>query len=309
MHEWLALQPVCETVIKRTASELSLGEAPARRWRSMMARSVPMDARRALREAEIELIDGSPGGLFDIAHVLFPDGGLRFSRLSESARGYLLAEEGRIEPPLAPKERMSGCARSGLRPPSRRRATSFASASIRSPRTWSPCKSWTIRKGRISCGWRSADCEAPSPFFSPVLQSPELERLGQEARWLGQEVGRLRDLDVVANDIVRREAALHPDEPGLRPSRMPSHERRRSGADSSAHCLAGRSGAGVSDRSRAVRGNARLAHVAAISARPERLAAPVSDLADSALSKRWKKVGKRRTRTRDPECGSTARAA
>ena len=40
-------------------------------------------------------------------------------------------------------------------------------------------------------------------------------RLNEEARWLGQEVGRLRDLDVVANDIVRREAGAHPDEPGL----------------------------------------------------------------------------------------------
>ena len=51
--------------------------------------------------------------------------------------------------------------------------------------------------------------------FAPVLESPEMARLNDEARWLGQEVGRLRDLDVVANDIVRREAEAHPDEPGL----------------------------------------------------------------------------------------------
>ena len=51
--------------------------------------------------------------------------------------------------------------------------------------------------------------------FASVLASPELTRLGGEARWLGQEIGRLRDLEVVAGEIVRREAGLHPDEPGL----------------------------------------------------------------------------------------------
>jgi inorganic triphosphatase YgiF len=52
---------------------------------------------------EIELIEGSASGLFDIVRALFPDGGLRFSRRSKAARGYLLAEEGRIDPPLAPR--------------------------------------------------------------------------------------------------------------------------------------------------------------------------------------------------------------
>ena len=51
--------------------------------------------------------------------------------------------------------------------------------------------------------------------YKSALESPEMGRLSGEAKWLGQEVGRLRDLDVVANDIVGREAALHPDEPGL----------------------------------------------------------------------------------------------
>ena len=52
---------------------------------------------------EIELLDGNPGGLFDIASVLVPEGELRFSRLSKGARGYLLAEEGRIDAPLEPR--------------------------------------------------------------------------------------------------------------------------------------------------------------------------------------------------------------
>ena len=100
------LQPVCETVIKRSASELSL-EDGTRAELAIDVGEIHAGERSAeLREVEIELLEGSPGGLFDIAHMLFPDGGLRFSRLSKAARGYLLAEQGWIDPPLAPRNAM-----------------------------------------------------------------------------------------------------------------------------------------------------------------------------------------------------------
>ena len=51
--------------------------------------------------------------------------------------------------------------------------------------------------------------------FSAALQNPEMTKLNEEARWLGQEVGGLRDLEVVANEIIWREAEAHPEEPGL----------------------------------------------------------------------------------------------
>ncbi|WP_071886678.1 CHAD domain-containing protein [[Enterobacter] lignolyticus] len=49
--------------------------------------------------------------------------------------------------------------------------------------------------------------------FRPVLRCREMQRLGDEARWLGQEVGNLRDLDVIAGDLVAREVQRHPEEP------------------------------------------------------------------------------------------------
>ena len=36
--------------------------------------------------------------------------------------------------------------------------------------------------------------------LSTVVDSPEMMRLGQEARWLGREVGKLRDIEVVTNE-------------------------------------------------------------------------------------------------------------
>ena len=101
-----------------------------------------------------------------------------------------------------------------LRSPSRRRATSFASASIRSPRMRGRAEAGRSGRAAPVADW-SAPIAKRVLCLSAVLQSPEMTRLSEEARWLGQEVGRLRDLDVVANDIVRREAEIHPDEPGL----------------------------------------------------------------------------------------------
>ncbi len=80
-------------------------------------------------------------------------------------------------------------------------------------------------EGRTSCASGCAGCAASLPSTVTVLDSPEMRRLGEEARWLSQEVGSLRDLDVVGQDIVRREAGSHLDETGLtdlaRPARRP----------------------------------------------------------------------------------------
>ena len=208
------LLPVCETVIKRAASELSL-EDGTRAELAIDVGQIRAEGRSAeLREAEIELLEGSPTGLFDIARKLFPEGGLQFSRLSKSARGYLLAEEGQIEPPLAPQNARAiavdpaqiaeHAARDVLRDCLDQIATNFV----------------VVRKlddiegpHQLRIGLRRL--RSAFSVYKSALESPEMGRLNGEAKWLGQEVGRLRDLDVVANEIVGREAALHPDEAGL----------------------------------------------------------------------------------------------
>src|SRR5262249_25631739 len=78
------LQPVFETVMKRTASALSLGEG-TRAELAIDVGEIRAEGRSAeLREAEIEFVEGRRADLFDIAHALFPDGGLRFSRISKT---------------------------------------------------------------------------------------------------------------------------------------------------------------------------------------------------------------------------------
>jgi CHAD domain-containing protein len=52
-------------------------------------------------------------------------------------------------------------------------------------------------------------------LFRGVIGGSAADRLADDARWLAGEVGRLRDLDVMREDVVRPEAAAHPDEPGF----------------------------------------------------------------------------------------------
>jgi inorganic triphosphatase YgiF len=285
------LQPVCETVIRRTEIELT----PANGTRAELAIDVGeilADGRSAaLREAELELIEGGPRSLFDIAQALLPDGGWRFSRLSKAARGYLLAEEGRIEPVLAPRnaeavaldsrQTTEQAARDILRECFDQIATNIAV--VRALDDLEGPHQLRIGLRRL----RSA-----FSIFSPVLACPEMERLNAETRWLGQEVGRLRDFEVVLNDIVLREARAHPDEgaiaalaDGLAPHLAELRQSLRSTlAESRVQAL-------LLDLARFTETRGWL--LPHDFDQTERLALPVADFADAALNRRWKKVVKR----------------
>lgn len=285
------LQPVCETVIRRT----KIGLAPADGTRAELAIDVGeivADGRSAdLREAEIELIEGGPRGLFDIAQALLPGGGWHFSRLSKGARGYLLAEEGRIEPLPAPRnaetvaldpaQTTEQAARDVLRECFDQIATNIAV--VRAADDAEGPHQLRIGLRRL----RSA-----FSIFSSVLACPEMERLRDETRWLGQEVGRLRDIEVVLNDIVMREARAHPEEVGL------------SALADSLTPQAAELRARVRETLAGDRVQSLLLDLARFTetrgwllphdfGQTERLARPVTAFAGHAINRRWKKVVRR----------------
>jgi triphosphatase len=285
------LRPVCETVIKRSTCELSL-EDGTRAELAVDVGEVRAGERAAeFSEVEIELLEGSPGGLFDIAHVLFPDGGLRFSRLSKAARGYLLAEEGRIDQPLAPRN----AEEVALDPA--QIAEHTARDILRECLDQIATNITVVRKlddsegpHQLRIGLRRL--RSMFSVYAPVLKSPEMTRLNDEARWLGQEVGRLRDLDVVANDIVQREAKTHSDEPGLTALSYALSGQAIEVRERLRKLLAGaRAQSFLIDLARFVETRGWL--VPQDFGQTARLAAPITELAGQALNKRWKRVGKR----------------
>ncbi|MGX8012340.1 CYTH domain-containing protein [Mesorhizobium sp. ORM8.1] len=66
------LQPVCETLIKRSAGELLLGDGTRAELAVDIGEIRAGERSAGFSEVEIELLEGNPGGLFDIAHALFP---------------------------------------------------------------------------------------------------------------------------------------------------------------------------------------------------------------------------------------------
>jgi triphosphatase len=288
------LAPVCETIIRRTSCPLSLADGTRAELALDIGTIRAGDRSGELCEAEIELLEGRPDGLFEIARALFPDGGLRFSRLSKAARGYLLADEGRIDPPLEPQNaedvslRGAQIAEQAARDILRGCVEQIAANMEVVPQLDDPEGPHQLRVGLRRL--RSA-----FSVFSPVLDSPETERLKDEARWLGQEVGQLRDFDVVAKDIARREAEAHPGERGLETlvdelERKAANQRKRL-----RNLLVGvRAQSFMIDLVRFVETRGWL--MPQDFEQTERLAAPTSSLAVQALNKRWKKVGKRARR-------------
>jgi inorganic triphosphatase YgiF len=284
------LQPISESVMKRTGIELVLDGTRAEL--DIDVGEIRAAGRSAaLREAEIELLDGNPRALYDIAHVLFPDGGLNFSRLSKAARGYLLAEQGFVEPPLRPRPpgpvalHPAQTAEQAARDILRECFDQIAANTVVVLQLDDPEGPHQLRVGLRRL--RSA-----FSVFSTVLASPEITRLQEEARSVGQEVGRLRDLDVIANDIVKREAAAHPEEPGIA-TLMPAIDRRAVELRGEVQrLLAGpRTQTFLIDLARFVETRGWL--VPEDFGQTARLAEPVMRLAEEALNKRWKKVGKR----------------
>jgi len=285
------LAPVCETVIKRSSRELKLANG-TRAELAVDAGQIRAGGRTAeLHEVEIELLEGSPTGLFDMAQMLFPDGGLRFSRLSKSARGYLLAEKGWIEPPCAPRNAA---------------AVAFETGEIAEQAARDILRECL---DQIASNYRAVreldEAEGPHQLrvglrrlrsvfsaYGPVLKSQEMSRLGEEARWLGQEVGSLRDLDVVADDIVRREAALHPDEKGLVDLADALSQRGAERRGVLRKLIAGpRAQKFLLDLARFTETRGWL--VPEDFDQTRRLAMPVAELSDQSLAKCWKKVARR----------------
>jgi len=207
-------QPVCETRMRRTRSELALEDGSRIELAIDVGEVRAGDRAAALREAELELISGPPAALFRAARLLFPEGGLEFSTLSKAQRGFLLAEQGRIADAPAPRHARTVPLRRGMR-------TGDATVAV-----LRECLD-QIAANVLAVG-HGEDPEGPHQLriglrrlrtvfalFLPAIDGAELVRLRAEAQWLGQAVGRVRDRDVVLGEMVAPAAAAEPGDAGL----------------------------------------------------------------------------------------------
>lgn len=199
--------------MRRTTQHLRLGAA-----RVELAFDVGTitggDATAPWSEIELELIEGPAAALFDVARTLFPDGGLRFSRLSKSTRGYLLRDSGRIEEPLGPVNAGEATAHvDDTTEQAARRALGDCLEQISANAEVVRMLDSEEGPHQLRVGLRRL--RSAFAVYQPAIGCTEMDRLGEEAKWLASQVGRLRDVEACNGDVVAPQMEAHPDEAGL----------------------------------------------------------------------------------------------
>lgn len=284
------LAPVCETQMKRIGSVLTLDSGARVELALDSGEIIAGELKEPFREAELELVEGDVDALFDLVGQMMPDGGLHLSTMSKSARGYMLAATGKVQHDPLP--------RNALGVPLNRDMTSEIAARdiLRECfeqitanidvvlETDAPEGPHQLRIGLRRL--RSA-----FGLFKPIIGHPEMTRLGEEAKFVGAEVGALRDLDVIITDLIDPAHEENPAENGFNALRSAIESRRSGTRDTLRDLLRGeRVQAFQIDLARFIETRRWLA--------PEdfeqtaRLAMPISDHSCAALNKRWKSVRK-----------------
>lgn len=285
------LVPVCETTVERAAATLEL--APG------LAAEVAVDTGRIRADGDAaafhELVLDAPGEgrhhLFRLAAELLAGEHLRFSLTPLPHRERLMLDEGRADHPPGPRPAEA------VPLAAEWTAERAAQAVLR--------ECFAQVAANVEAVRASDDPEGPHQLrvglrrlrsalslFGPAIGGPEADRLGEEARWLGQETGRLRDLDVLAGDLLAPEAAAHPEEPGFAPLAAVLARAAGAARDGLRETLAGeRARQFLLDLARFVETRGWIA--ADDIGQSSRLAMPVADLALAALARRWKKAARR----------------
>jgi triphosphatase len=242
-----------------------------------------------LTEAEFEVKAGPEHTLFALAHDLVTQGPVRFSNLSKAARADALREGGRaVEPPRPVKARPAPLDRGMTVEEAAIAALNeiqhqVAANIVATVETEGPEAAHQLRIGLRRL--RSA-----LGAFRPVIGCAAADRLNGLARDIGATVGGLRDLDVLAEDILAPAADDAPGEPGFGALSRAVAARREAVRRQVREALAGpETAAFVLD----------LAGLVATrgwrdaGADAGGLEAPVRKLAKRALGKRWKALRRR----------------
>ena len=292
-----SLVAVCETTMRRTTQELKLGAAKVELAFDLGTISGG-DRIAPWSEIELELIEGPASALFDVAKAVFPKGGLRFSRLSKSARGYLLKDSGIVEEPLEPLNAGEATAHSGdTTEQAAQRALGDCLEQITANAEVVRTLDSAEGPHQLRVGLRRL--RSAFSIYQPAIGCDEMERLGEEAKWLASEVGRLRDVEACGADVAGPEMEAHPGETGL----AALHARLN---DRAATIRVGVREVLVSERVQSFIFDLAKFVVASgwqsdDEAKAALLAAPVTGFAQEALDITWKKVSKRARQIEDLE--------
>jgi len=248
------------------------------------------DRTAPIREAEFELKSGDVAAVFDVARRLFETGPVRFAASNKAARGYRLLEVGEAEAPSSPVKA------SVLKIEPRTTVETVAGQVLRD------CLAQIA--GNMAVIADSDAIEGPHQLriglrrlrtalsvLAPSLGREAVAPVSETARELGRLVGRLRDADVLIDEVAAPALALGLDSEASA-ALLAALEARRSRARAEVRTSLAASGpvGFLFDLGRFVEGRGWL--VPGDYGQTERLAAPIDDLAPAMLGKRHRRVMK-----------------
>lgn len=199
------LAPVFDTRVKRTTHRLgieNLGEVELALDDGEVRAG---EASEPISEAEFELKSGAVGAIFAIARQVLDRAPFQLGTTNKAARGYRLLRQGGTKTPaprkagsfeFTPSTGMELVARDVLR-------DCLAQISANVPVVLDTDASEGPHQLRI--GLRRL--RTALKVFAPVLGTAGMERIEAEAKRLGQDIGHLRDADVLIEEVVAHAAA------------------------------------------------------------------------------------------------------
>lgn len=208
------LAPVFETVVRRAEAQVHDGTGTSAMLAVDDATIIAGSARASFRELEIELLSGPVSGLFGIARILLPSARPRFSRLSKAERGFLLAEAGVLEP--APEPRFARPLElSGKDTLDQALELILRECAVQISANVEAVLGQDVPEGthQLRIGLRRL--RSALALFRKAFGNVAAASLAEEARWLGQEVGRLRDLQVITTGLIPACQGVHGSTAGL----------------------------------------------------------------------------------------------
>jgi inorganic triphosphatase YgiF len=204
-----ALEPVIETRFRRTSRRLRHGE-------TSLELDLDVGELRAagesqpLCEVELELREGDPSALYDVALALLDAVPLRISTVSKADLGYACLV-GTPPPPrkAAPPEFAPDATLDDAI------AATLESCLAHVLANQAPARLGRDVEGvhQMRVGVRRL--RSALRLFRPVLPAAALRPLEAELRWLGRELGAVRDLDVFVVELLEPSCARRPGDKGL----------------------------------------------------------------------------------------------
>ncbi len=207
------LQPLFATDVTRTT--FAIEPAPATRIEAAIdqgeIRAAGGGGTEAISEIELELKSGDAAALYDVALQLFDVASIRIEPRSKSERGYRLGEEGEAAPPVVYAEPVALDPTMTVEAALQEIGRACLAHLLHNETAALAMEPEGVHQIRVAVRRIRSAISA----FKKLLPAADRRRVSNELEWLADILGRARNLDVFATDLLQPARAALSHEAGI----------------------------------------------------------------------------------------------